>query len=425
MSHATTALAQKRIAIIGSGISSLTCGYLLSKQFDITLFEANTSLGGHTATVDIEAMGKQYAIDTGFIVFNDRTYPRFQKLLAQLDVEILPTEMSFSVRHLQSGLEYNGHSFRTLFAQKRNLIEPQFWGFLLEIMRFNKRCKTLFTEGIYPDDTLGEFLRQEQFSAFFCEHYILPMGAAIWSASLQDIEDFPLRFFIEFFQNHGLLDVRNRPQWYVIKGGSRSYIPHLIKPFADKVHLNAPVQAVRRHQDGVELLVNGGWQGFDEVIIGCHSDQASALLADADFHEKQVLGALPYQDNEVVLHLDTRLLPQQKAAWASWNYRLDGDRTRPAAVTYNMNILQRLPSDAPNFLVTLNQSDAIDERKILRRFNYSHPQFSMLGLRARQQREQICGKRHTHFVGAYWYNGFHEDGVHSALDVCQRFGVHL
>ncbi|QSX34571.1 NAD(P)-binding protein [Shewanella avicenniae] len=425
MSQIKAASARKRIAIVGSGISSLTCGYLLSKKHEVTLFEANPTLGGHTATVDVELAGKQYAIDTGFIVFNDRTYPNFQKLMAKIGIEALPTEMSFSVQHQQTGLEYNGHSLATLFAQKKNLFSLQFWRFLLEITRFNKRCKQLFVSGAYPEDTLGEFLKQERFSAFFCEHYILPMGAAIWSASLHAIEAFPLRFFIEFFQNHGLLDVTNRPQWYVIKGGSRSYIPHLIKPFAERVHLNAPVQAVTRNDLWVELKVADQWHTFDEVILGCHSDQALALLTDADLHEQQVLGALPYQNNDVLLHQDTRLLPKHQAAWASWNYRLDGDRETPSTVTYNMNILQRLPADAPHFFVTLNQSDAVAEDKILQRFNYSHPQFSMAGLRARQQRTQICGKRHTHFVGAYWYNGFHEDGVRSALDVCNRFGVSL
>ncbi|WP_417760217.1 NAD(P)/FAD-dependent oxidoreductase [Shewanella sp.] len=415
----------KRIAIVGSGISSLTCGYLLAPTAEITLFEANDYLGGHTATVDIDAIKQHYAIDTGFIVFNDRTYPRFERLLARLGVAAQPTEMSFSVRHQLTGLEYNGHNIATLFAQKRNFFRPKFWRFLSEILRFNRRCKAIYADGVYPDDTLGEFLKQEAFSEFFCEHYILPMGAAIWSASLHDIAQFPLQAFIEFFHHHGLLDVSNRPQWYVLKNGSRSYIPPLTQAFADRIHLNSPVQSIRRHDDGVALLVNGEWHEFDEVILGCHSDQALALLSDADPLEKQVLGALPYQMNDVVLHMDTSLMPKRRAAWASWNYCLDGDKQRPACVTYNMNILQCLPPNSPNFLVTLNQSERVDEQKILRRFQYAHPQFSMAGLRARQHRDQICGKRHTHFVGAYWYNGFHEDGVRSALDVCQRFGAHL
>lgn len=415
----------KRIAVIGSGISSLTCGYLLSQQHEVTLFEANDYLGGHTATVDIDAVGARYAIDTGFIVFNDRTYPRFQKLMAKIGVASQPTEMSFSVHNQHSGLEYNGHNLATMFAQKRNLFKPQFWGFLREILRFNRRCKSIYQDGVYPDDTLGDFLNQEHFSAFFCEHYILPMGAAIWSASLNDIRHFPLRCFIEFFHHHGLLDIRHRPQWYVLKGGSRSYIPHLTASFAERIYLNSPVNNIRRTDDGVALLIGNDWLRFDDVIIGCHSDQALALLSDADTHEKHVLGALPYQMNDVVLHMDTNLMPKRAAAWASWNYRLNGHKDRPACVTYNMNILQQLPPNAPNFMVTLNQTEMIDEHKILRRFKYAHPQFSMAGLRARQQRELICGQRHTHFVGAYWYNGFHEDGVRSALDVCHRFGVHL
>ncbi|ESE41934.1 NAD(P)/FAD-dependent oxidoreductase [Shewanella decolorationis] len=415
----------KNIAIVGTGISGLTCGYLLSQAHKVTVFEANDYIGGHTATVDVEHHGKHYAIDTGFIVFNDRTYPRFERLLARLNVSILPTEMSFSVHNALTGLEYNGHNFASLFAQKRNLLNPRFWAFLNEIVRFNKSCKAIYQQDNYPAGNLGEFLDREQFSRFFAEHYILPMGAAIWSSSIEDMRAFSLRFFIRFFEHHGLLNVSNRPQWYVLKGGSRSYIPDLIAPFKDNLHLNSPVRAIERYADGVKLYVNGEWQVFDEVILACHSDQALKMLTDATSAEKAILGDLQYQDNEVVLHTDTRLLPKRKAAWASWNYRLDGNQKRPASVTYNMNILQRLPSDAPTFCVTLNQTELIDESKILRRFNYAHPVFNELSLQAQARREEISGQNHTHFAGAYWHNGFHEDGVRSALDVCAHFGIDL
>ncbi|MFB2813015.1 NAD(P)/FAD-dependent oxidoreductase [Shewanella xiamenensis] len=415
----------KNIAIVGTGISGLTCAHLLSQSHKVTVFEANDYIGGHTATVDVDYQGKTYAIDTGFIVFNDRTYPRFERLLARLNVSILPTEMSFSVHNALTGLEYNGHHFASLFAQKRNLLNPRFWAFLNEIVRFNKSCKAIYQQDQYPEANLGNFLDREGFSAFFAEHYILPMGAAIWSSSIEDMRAFSLRFFIRFFEHHGLLNVTDRPQWYVLKGGSRSYIPDLIAPFKDNLHLNSPVSAIERHEDCVNLQVNGQWHVFDEVILACHSDQALGMLTDATSAEKAILGDLQYQNNEVVLHTDTRILPKRKAAWASWNYRLDGDKKRPASVTYNMNILQRLPSDAPTFCVTLNQSELIDESKILRRFNYAHPVFNERSLQAQARREEISGKNRTHFAGAYWHNGFHEDGVRSALEVCDHFGISL
>lgn len=415
----------KNIAIVGTGISGLTCGHLLSESHKVTVFEANDYIGGHTATVDIHHQGQNYAIDTGFIVFNDRTYPRFERLLARLKVKILPTEMSFSVHNTLTGLEYNGHHFSSLFAQKRNIFNPRFWTFLREILRFNKSCKAIYQQDKYPEGNLGDFLEREHFSPFFAEHYILPMGAAIWSSSIEDMRAFSLRFFIRFFEHHGLLNVSDRPQWYVLEGGSRSYIPDLIAPFKESIHLNSPVSAIERQHDGVRLLVKGEWLEFDEVILACHSDQALRMLMDPTSTGKAVLGDLQYQDNDVVLHTDTRILPQRKAAWASWNYRLDGDLKRPASVTYNMNILQQLPANAPTFCITLNQSELIDEAKVLRRFTYAHPVFNEASLKAQARREEISGHNHTHFAGAYWHNGFHEDGVRSALDVCAHFGVEL
>ena len=415
----------KNIAIVGTGISGLTCGHLLSESHQVTVFEANDYIGGHTATVDIEHQGQTYAIDTGFIVFNDRTYPRFERLLKRLKVTTLPTEMSFSVHNALTGLEYNGNNLGSLFAQKRNLLNPRFWAFLREILRFNKGCKALYQQDIYPDGNLGDYLDSENFSSFFAEHYILPMGAAIWSSSIEDMRSFSLKFFIRFFEHHGLLNVSDRPQWYVLQGGSRSYIPDLIAPFKDNIRLNSPVTAIERHDNGVKLQVNGQWLEFDEVILACHSDQALRMLKDPTAAEQAILGDLSYQDNDVVLHMDTTILPKRKAAWASWNYRLDGNAKRPASVTYNMNILQQLPANAPTFCVTLNQSELIDTSKVLRRFNYAHPVFNEASLKAQSRREEISGQNHTHFAGAYWHNGFHEDGVRSALDVCAHFGVSL
>lgn len=421
----------KNIAVIGTGISGLTCAHLLSRKHKVTVFEANDYIGGHTATVDVEVAGKSYAIDTGFIVFNDRTYPRFEKLMEQLKVKSMPTEMSFSVNNAITGLEYNGHNLWSLFAQRRNLFRPSFYRFLGEIVRFNNGCKAIYDADKYPNATLGEYLDQNNFSAFFCEHYILPMGAAIWSSSIDDMRSFSLRFFIRFFQHHGLLNINDRPQWYVLEGGSRSYIPALTAPFKDRIHLNSPVTGIKRSDDGVQVQVSHGeWQQFDDVVLTCHSDQALAMLCDPSQDETDILAPMAYQNNEVVLHTDINVLPKRKAAWASWNYRLDGENEldvaqRPASVTYNMNILQCLPKDSPTFCVTLNQTDLIDETKILRKFNYAHPVFNDASMKSQAKKALINGKRHTYYAGAYWHNGFHEDGVRSAVDVCNLFGITL
>ena len=413
-----------KIAIVGSGISGLTCAWLLSQQHEVTVFEANDYLGGHTATVDIELGGKMLAVDTGFIVFNDRTYPLFQRLLARIGVGAQPTEMSFSVHQAQTGLEYNGHTLGSMFAQRSNLFSLKFYGFLAEIVRFNLLCKkVLKIDELSNTDTLGDFLDQYGFSDFFIRHYILPMVAAIWSSSLADSRDFPLAFFLRFFNHHGLLNLIDRPQWYVVQGGSRSYIPALIAPVND-IRLNTPVLGIRRHVTGVTLTTAADEEAFDEVILACHSDQSRRLLTDVTNAEQSVLGSLDYRDNEVVLHTDTRLLPTEPRAWASWNYWLDGRDNALPAVTYNMNILQGIESDK-TLCVTLNRGDAIAPEKVLRRFTYAHPVYNQAAIAAQARRGEICGQQHTHFCGAYWYNGFHEDGVKSALDVCARFGISL
>ena len=415
----------KKIAIIGSGISGLTCAYLLAKKYDITVFEKNDYIGGHTATVDVEHNGEKHAIDTGFIVCNNKTYPNFLKLLSQIGVDYKDTEMSFSVHNVQSQLEYNGNNLNSLFAQRSNIFRPSFWLLIREIFRFNKVCKSLYKQDIDVNLTLGDLLEKEAFSDHFCQHYILPMGAAIWSTSLQEMRDFELKFFVRFFYNHGLLNISDRPQWHVIKGGSREYVKPLTEAFKDHIELNSQITSVTRSNDGVTLHFNNGKsRDFDDVIFACHSDQALALLDDATTQEQSVLGSIPYSKNEVVLHTDINLLPKRKLAWASWNYRLDSNNPRPAAVTYNMNILQGLKSET-TFCVTLNQTNQINPSKVLRKFIYHHPVFNKQSMHAQQQRLDICGQNHTHFCGAYWYNGFHEDGVRSALDVCKRFNCEL
>jgi len=416
----------KKIAIIGSGISGLTCAHLLDKKYDVTVFEKNNYVGGHTATVNVEHNGQHHAIDTGFIVFNNRTYPKFNRLLAMLGVKRKPTEMSFSVHNQKTLFEYNGHGINSLFAQRRNFFRPRFWGLIRDILRFNKMCKLHYKNNNFDSGLkLGDFLREQQFSSFFCEHYILPMGAAIWSTSLSEMENFELKFFIQFFYNHGLLNITDRPQWYVIPGGSRVYVNVIMAQLKNPILTNANIKSVTRGENGIFIeMAEGELEHFDELIFACHSDEALGLLADATNDEKHVLGNIPYSRNEVILHTDTSLLPHRKLAWASWNYRLNDDQNSPACVTYNMNILQGFESDT-TFCVTLNQSNAIDPDRVLKKFVYHHPVLSTASVKAQKKRDLISNKNGCHFVGAYWYNGFHEDGVRSALDVTEHFGVSL
>ncbi|MVW75056.1 NAD(P)/FAD-dependent oxidoreductase [Pseudomonas xionganensis] len=414
-----------RIAIIGSGIAGLTCAYLLNRKHAITVFEAGDWIGGHTHTVDVEVGGQHYAVDTGFIVFNDWTYPNFIRLLGQLGVGFKDTEMSFSVSDPLSGVEYNGHNLNTLFAQRRNLFSAKFIGMVRDILRFNREAlNDLNQQRIASNMTLGDYLKANAYSERFIQHYIVPMGAAIWSMSLNDMLGFPLQFFVRFFKNHGLLSVSDRPQWCVVEGGSSSYVAPLTESFRERIRLNCPVTRVERDADGVTVHSSAGSERFDKVIFACHSDQALALLAQPTGTEQDILGALPYADNDVVLHTDTRLLPNRKLAWASWNYRLGGPADQPAAVTYNMNILQGIQSDT-TFCVSLNQTAAIDPSKILARYTYAHPQYSLAGMAAQARWEELLGANHSYFCGAYWANGFHEDGVVSALRVAREFGEAL
>ncbi|TVP50532.1 MAG: FAD-dependent oxidoreductase [Halomonas sp.] len=416
--------ASQRIAIVGSGISGMAAGWYLSAQHEVTLFEADSRLGGHTATMDVDVEGRSYAIDTGFIVFNDWTYPHFQRLLETLGVAAQATEMSFSVHETARDFEYNGHTLGSLFAQRRNLLNPSFYRLLSDILRFNKQAtKALESQALPEHMTLGEYLDRHHYNHDFQRRYLLPMGAAIWSASISDLRAFPLAFFVRFFRNHGLLSVNHRPQWYTLIGGSRSYIPSLTAPYASRIHLNTPVTRIVRENAGVDITTPLGTQRFDHVVLACHADQALTMLGDASPTEQEVLGAMPYQNNEVVLHTDTSLLPRRRRAWASWNYRLDQrDAEERVSVTYDMNILQRIESDT-TFCVTLNDSASIDPSKVLGRYTYAHPQFTLAGQAAQARHADISSLAHrTHFCGAYWRNGFHEDGVWSALRVAQALG---
>lgn len=413
-----------KIAIIGSGISGLTCAWKLVSEHQVTLFEANDYLGGHTATVDVSMEGYNYAIDTGFIVYNERTYPQFIALLAELGINGQPTEMSFSVTHQGTGLEYNGHTLNTLFAQRRNLFSLCFYRFLVEIVRFNRQCKKRLSREAFGDETLEDFLLQGKFSNYFAEHYLLPMGAAIWSSSIANMRKFPFTLFLRFFNHHGLLDITNRPQWFVVPGGSREYVRRMLETLVGRMtlHINTPVLMVERQPHQVVIHSALGKQPFDQVIFACHADQALGLLADPTLQEQRILSQLPYQANEVILHTDTDLLPRQRRAWASWNYRLPAKseqaESQLASVTYNMNILQGL-NGRHTFCVTLNPQQPIEPAQVLRRFVYHHPVFNQGSAQAQRQRSLISGVQNTWFCGAYWYSGFHEDGVRSALDVTQ------
>ncbi len=408
----------KKIAIIGSGIAGLTSAYYLSRRHDITVFETNDYIGGHTHTVEVDYDGEKSAIDTGFIVFNDRTYPNFIRLMKEISVQYQPTEMSFSVRNDAIGLEYNGNNLDSLFAQRKNIVNAAFLQMLYDIVRFNRLVRKESSR--MELKTIGEFLENRKFGKLFADNYLLPMVAAIWSMGLDEIRSFPLQFFTRFFENHGLLNIVNRPQWYSIIGGSSAYIAPLTASFRDAFRLSTPVLSLSRAADGIIVKTNRHQETYDEVVIACHADEALKLLVDPSDHEREVLSSFHFTDNEVVLHTDRSRLPKANKAWASWNYRLNSDISSRATLTYNMNILQRLKK-RHTYLVTMNEEVARD--KVLARFNYAHPVYNTAVINAQQQWHTISGIDHVHYCGAYWLNGFHEDGVNSALRVCQTLGV--
>jgi predicted NAD/FAD-binding protein len=413
-----------RIAIVGGGISGLLSARLLARDHELCVFEANDYAGGHTNTVVFEAFGNRYAADTGFMVFNDRTYPNFIRMLKQLGVSARESDMSFSVRCGKSGLEYQGSSLNGLFAQRRNIFRASFHRMLLDILRFNRGARELLRDG---DDSLelGEYLRRRRYSRPFIENYLVPMGAAIWSARPDRFLQFPARFIIAFFDNHGLLTVRDHPRWQTVSGGAARYVAALTPPFASKIRLNCPVASIARHDDRVMVTPrNGAPERFDCVVLAAHADQSLALLSDATEAEREILSAIPYQRNDTTLHIDPALLPRRRRAWASWNYFIPGEQGRPVVLTYNLNRLQGHLSPEP-ICITLNAPQVLDEARILRRIVYHHPTYSREALAAQRRFREINGKNRTYFCGAYWSYGFHEDGVNSALAVGECFGMRL
>jgi predicted NAD/FAD-binding protein len=407
-----------KIAIVGTGVSGLVAAHLLHREHELTIYEAGPRIGGHSNTVRVDFEDETHWVDTGFIVFNDRNYPNFEALLAELGVATQPSQMSFSVSDGHGGFEYSGTP-RGIFARPAHLLSPSFLGMLRDWRRFNREARALIgMNGTAP--SLGNWLEEKGFSKHFVERLIVPQASAVWSSDPEQMWDFPASFMAEFFDNHGMFSLRDRPQWRTVSGGSISYVEAIAAPWRDRVRLRAPVRRIERLGEGVRIEAEGcEAEDFDQVVIATHADQALALLADPSEAEREILGAIPYQGNEAVLHTDASLLPRRRAAWSSWNFHLAAEPARGTTVTYWMNNLQRLRSKH-QLLVTLNRGEEVDPEKVLRRFSYEHPVYTAEGVAAQARHEEISGARNTHFCGAYWGWGFHEDGVLSAIRACER-----
>jgi predicted NAD/FAD-binding protein len=407
-----------KIAIVGSGISGNSLAYTLSKEHDITLFEKNNRLGGHSHTHEIISQGKKINVDTGFIVFNKKTYPLFTKLLDELNVHYEKSDMSFSVFSKDRNFEYNGTTLNTLFSQRKNIFNYKFIKMIYEIIKFNKVALTLLSAK--TEISLETFLRQNNFSDYFCKNYILPMGSAIWSSNINSMLKFPAVFFVKFFNNHGMLNINDRPQWLTVTNGSKEYVEKLTASIKKNIRLNCPVKAVKRNKDSVEVKSSDGTEIFDYIFFACHSDEALKLIIDPSTQEKEVLSSIPYSKNEVTLHTDESIMPNNKLTWAAWNYNIDSTNDMPIALTYNMNILQNLKTQQ-TILVTLNDNGNINPEKVLKKINYDHPLFSLKSVEAQKNYGIISGVNRTGYAGAYWGNGFHEDGISSAYNAIKFF----
>jgi uncharacterized protein len=410
-----------RIAVVGSGIAGLGAAWRLSRAHEVVLFEAQDRLGGHTHTHRVVQAGREFAVDTGFIVFNRHNYPLLSGLFDELGVESQPTTMGFSVQDAASGLEYNATSLDALFCQRRNLLSPRFLRMVREIMRFYRESPALL-EGAEAGPTLGEYLGANGYSAMFVRDHLVPMASALWSSPAERILEFPARYLVRFMANHRMLQVEGRPEWRVVRGGSSSYLRVLERQWSVQVRLSSPVRAVRREEGAVHLRTDAGEEAFDQVVLACHSDEALSLLADPTRDERDVLGAIEYQDNDTVLHTDARLLPRRRAAWAAWNAYVPAEPGAACTVSYCMNLLQSIESPEP-FVVTLNRTEAIDPSRILARMRYRHPVYSHASVRAQALRNRINGLRRTWFAGAYWGFGFHEDGLRSGFEVADALGA--
>jgi len=410
-----------KIAVVGTGISGLVAARELTKHHEVDVYEAAPYAGGHTNTVDVIEDERTLAIDTGFIVFNERTYPNFCRLLGELGVDRRTSDMSFSVRSERNGLEYNGTNLSGLFSQRRNLLRPSFWRMIRDIMRFYREAKAVL---LNPDDDLllGDYLESNGYSQSFIEDHLMPMGAAVWSSTAEGMRNFPLRFLVQFFENHGFLQVDDRPDWLTIRGGSRSYVEPLTASFRDRLHLKTPVREVRRDTHGVILRTAAGVeQRYDRVVLATHSDTSLKMLSDAGPLEREILGAFEYQPNEAILHTDRSVMPKLRRAWASWNYHVLDPPSELPTVTYWMNLLQGLGC-REDYFVSLNR-DEIDPMRVLRRISYAHPVFTAATVAAQARFDELDGSDRVHFCGAYWGYGFHEDGVKSGLVVAERIAA--
>lgn len=404
-----------RIAVIGAGISGLTAAYRLAEDFDVTVFESEGRIGGHSSTVYVETDSGAQPIDTGFIVFNDRNYPNFNELLDEIGAEHVRSNMSFSVSDERGEFEYAGSSLSAIYATRRNIVNPRFHRMVADLVRFNREAKKFIRSGEEDDISLREYLALGGYSQYFIERLIVPQVSAVWSADPAQLYEFPARIVFQFFENHGVLDLTGRPQWRTISGGSNEYVKRLTKSFEDKVEIGVAAEAIRRGEAGVAIKLSDGAEAiFDEVVVATHSDQALALLADPTDAERSVLGAIPYVDNDVVLHTDTSLLPSRRAARSSWNFHLLDEPRDRTTVTYWMNNLQPIPGEI-DYCVTLNLSDKIDPNEVIYEQNFSHPVFTASGLNAQQRHAEVSGVNRTHYCGAYWRWGFHEDGVWSGI----------
>ena len=415
--------AQMRVAIVGGGVSGLVAArHLHDAGHEATLFEAADYPGGHTNTIRVETERGAWNVDTGFIVFNDRNYPNFERLLDRLGVAAQPADMSFSVADEAGRFEWASRP-AGLFANPAHLVDRRFHRMLLDLLRFNRQARALIgTNGSGP--SLRRFLADGGYSDYFIERLIVPQVSAVWSADPDQLWSFPASFLAEFFDNHGILALTGRPRWRTIVGGSQTYVEAIIAPMRDSIRLQTPVRRIERHPDRVEIAWDGGSQSFDEVVIATHADQALAMLADPSPAEREILGAFPYQRNEAVLHTDERLLPRRRRAWASWNFHLVDEPVGLTTVTYHMNRLQALSADR-EFCLTLNRTEAIDPARIIRRIDYQHPVFTRAGVAAQGRHGEISGRNRTHYCGAYWRWGFHEDGVWSALRACEPLAQNL
>ncbi len=411
-----------RIAVVGSGIAGLATAWLLSRRHEVVVLEANGYLGGHTHTHALELEGQTLAVDTGFIVHNERNYPRLTAMFRELGVATRPTTMSFSVHNAGTGLEYNATSLNALFCQRGNLVSARFWRMLADLVRFYRSAPALL-QADDPDLTIGQYLRQHHYSEAFCEDHLVPMACALWSAPGRRAEQIPARHLIAFMQHHQMLQLRGRPDWRVVEGGSSAYVAALTRNWKASARVNTPVLGVRRDAQGVELTLPNGRERYDQLVLACHSDQALAMLKDATDTERAVLGAIGYQRNDVALHTDPRLLPRNRKAWAAWNaYVAPGADENECTVSYCMNLLQHLPVQTP-VIVTLNRTHAIDPARVIKRLRYEHPVFTEQTIAAQQRRWDIQGRRRTWYAGAYWGWGFHEDGMRSATEVASALGV--